>query len=171
MRQKWAGVRLGGFASRIPSPGFPQPVEVAVMRKEDRVARCGLEIRHIANFAAVYPTYVIVDWSMLCRFETIVAVSPSRIGPGDASKASVDLRSIFRLEDGCAERGDAELLQCRVVREIVDFAILHGTIECESDGFGERAAGTDEGLRDAAVAAPVPIWVCERRVSAYRTDL
>src|SRR5207302_7024867 len=54
---------------------------------------------------------------------------------------------------------------------IVDFAILHGTIECESDGFGERAAGTDEGLRDAAVAAPVPIWVCERRVSAYRTDL
>jgi hypothetical protein len=89
--EKCRVIWFGRFAPRVLAPDLPQPVEVAMMGKEDRIAAGGREIGHVAEHLLPIldrpAAGIVVHRRVRCAFKPVAPVLPIGIGPHDAAKA------------------------------------------------------------------------------------
>src|SRR5262249_24593174 len=169
--------RLARLAGRITPPSLPKAVEIAVMGKEDRITARGLEHGHVAGDGpAIRPpdaADIDMDRAMRGVFERIVVVGIVRVRSRDSAEAERDIVGGRGLEKGRPQGGPAGGAGLRIVLEKPSLAVAQPRRlrAGKPNRLGERAAGLAVSVRDAPIAAPIPVRIGEGIVARELTDL
>ena len=143
------------------------------MRVEQRIARGGRQLRHVAQrpVAGLAARRSCGRRCGECPRSRLRPCQRSALGLAMPPKLQRDLLRSARLERMHAERGHPQPRQGAVVQQMIDLDRGQWPIRRVAHRSGQRTGGAGERGRDGSVAAPVPIRQGERGVAGYRAQL